>query len=134
MLSSAHRLAEIYVNCPSTRNLFLSEKEAAAAAAALETIIEDLCASENQLSSKLDRARAIESTRACNRTKITCRHWIGWIESLLNLRVGIAGAGMVEEIPGFRAELELQVLPDIEILKNGEVDIAESRPVNGISS
>ena len=97
------------------------------------TNITKVAASENQLSSKLDRAWTIETARARNRTKIAGSNWVGRVKSLLNLRVGIASAGMVEEVSCFCAELELQVLPDVEILKDGEVDIAVSRTMDGIS-
>ena len=40
---------------------------------------------------------------------------------------------MVEEVSGFCAELELQVLPDVEILEDRKVDIAVSRTMDGIS-
>ena len=40
---------------------------------------------------------------------------------------------MVEEVSSFCAELELQILPDVEVLEDGEIDIAVSRTVDGIS-
>lgn len=73
--------------------------------------------SEDYLPCELERARRIEGTRSRHGTKIACRDGIARIESLLNLRVGIARAGMVKQIPSLRTELELQVIPDIEALE-----------------
>ena len=73
--------------------------------------------SEDHFPCELKRTRGIEGTRSRHGTKIARRDRIARIESLLNLRVGIAGAGMVKQIPSLRAELELQVIPDIEALE-----------------
>ena len=73
--------------------------------------------SKDYLPCELERARRIEGTRSRHGTKIACRDGIARIESLLNLRVGIARAGMVKQIPSLRTELELQVIPDIEALE-----------------
>ncbi len=89
--------------------------------------------SEDELSCKLNRAGVIEGTRGCYRTEIAGGDWIGWIEALLDFRVRVAGAGMVEEIPCLGTELELQVLPDVEAFEQREVDIAESGAMDRIS-
>ena len=41
---------------------------------------------------------------------------------------------LIQNIEALDAELELQVLPDVEVLEDGEIDIAVSRPMDGISS
>ena len=92
-----------------------------------------LITSENQLTRKLNGTWAIESARGCHRTEIARCDRIVRIESLLNLRIRIAGARMVKEIPSLRTKLELQVLPDREALEERKVDIAESWTVDGIS-
>jgi hypothetical protein len=40
---------------------------------------------------------------------------------------------MVKEVSSFCAELKFKIVPDIEALEEGEVDIAESWTVDGIS-
>ena len=88
---------------------------------------------ENYFSCQLDLTRIIESACGSYRTKITGADGIGWIKCCLNFRVRITGARVVEEVSGFCAELELQVLPDVEILEDRKVDIAVSRTMDGIS-
>jgi hypothetical protein len=41
---------------------------------------------------------------------------------------------MVEEISCLCAELKFKIVPDVEALEEGKVDIAESRTVDGITS
>jgi hypothetical protein len=41
---------------------------------------------------------------------------------------------MVKEVSSLRAELEFQIVPDVKALEEGEVDVAESGTMDGISS
>ena len=40
---------------------------------------------------------------------------------------------MIKQVPSFRPELELQVLPDVKTLEEREINIAEAGTVDGVS-
>jgi hypothetical protein len=94
----------------------------------------DTMSSEDDLPCELNRAWGIEGAGACHGAEVACGHRIVRIESLLNFRIRITSAGMVEEIPSLRAKLEFQILPDIEALEEREVDVAISGTVDGVAS
>lgn len=73
--------------------------------------------SKHDFSGELKHARVIEKAHICHGTEIAGSDWIAGIKTLLNLRIGIAGTRMVEEILSFRTELESQVVPDSKVLE-----------------